>query len=154
MPNDLQFKTMNLVHRVILKASFGKMGWAAMGMPVVELTTIGRKSGQPRMTMLTSPLQEGARTIIVASRGGDDHDPAWFLNLVDNPDVEARIGGGPKQPMHASVAGADERARLWAKLIAAHKNYADYQASTDREIPVVVLVPAADSSHGADSSSS
>lgn len=141
MPSDLQLKTMNFVHRVILKGSFGKLGWAAMGMPVVELTTIGRKSGEARTTMLTSPLQEGDKTMIVASRGGDDHHPAWFLNLQANPEVEVRIGGGPKQKMHARVADSDERARMWPKLTADHKNYADYQASTKREIPVVILEP-------------
>ncbi len=141
MPSDLQLKTMNLVHRVILTASFGKLGWAAMGMPVVELTTIGRKSGQPRTTMLTSPLQEGDKTIIVASRGGDDHHPAWFLNLRDHPEVEVRIGGKPKQPMNARIADPAERADLWTKLTAAHQNYADYQSGTDREIPVVILEP-------------
>jgi deazaflavin-dependent oxidoreductase (nitroreductase family) len=142
MPSDFQLKTMNRIHRVLLKVSFGKVGWEAMGMPVIELTTIGRKSGQPRMTMLTSPLQEGDKTMIVASRGGDDHHPAWFLNLRDNPNVEAKIGGGPKQKMIATIPDAAERSRLWAKLSAAHKNYADYQANTDREIPVVVLTPA------------
>ena len=141
MPSDLQLKTMNFVHRVILKGSFGKVGWAAMGMPVVELTTIGRKSGEARTTMLTSPLQEGDKMMIVASRGGDDHHPAWFLNLQANPEVEVRIGGGPKQKMHARVADSDERARMWPKLTADHKNYADYQASTKREIPVVILEP-------------
>lgn len=139
MPNDLQLKTMNRIHRFILKASFGKVGWGAMGMPVVELTTIGRKSGQPRMTMLTSPLRDGDNTVIVASRGGDDKHPAWFLNLRDNPNVEVRIGGGPKQRMRARVTEGDERDRLWTELTAAHQNYADYQKSTDREIPVVVL---------------
>ena len=144
MPSDLQLKTMNIVHRLILTASFGKIGWGAMGMPVVELTTIGRKSGQPRTTMLTSPWQEGGKYVIVASRGGDDRNPAWFLNLRDNPEVEARIGGGSRQKMHARVADADERARLWPKLTAEHSNYAGYQASTEREIPVVLLEPVSD----------
>lgn len=141
MPSDLQLKTMNFVHRVILKGSFGKIGWAAMGMPVVELTTIGRKSGEARTTMLTSPLQEGDKTMIVASRGGDHHHQAWFLNLQANPQVEVRIGGGPKQKMNARVADSEERARMWPKLTADHKNYADYQANTNREIPVVILEP-------------
>jgi hypothetical protein len=61
--------------------------------------------------MLTSPYQEGDRTYIVASRGGDDHNPAWFLNLVDNPDVTVSVQGGPAQKMRAEVAGSDERAR-------------------------------------------
>lgn len=142
MPNDLQFKTMNLVHRVLLKASFGKVGWGAMGMPVIELTTIGRKSGEARTTMLTSPLQEGDMTVIVASRGGDDKNPAWFLNLEANPDVEVRIGGGAKQKMRARIAEGDERDTLWEKLTTAHQNYADYQKGTNRKIPVVVLDPA------------
>lgn len=141
MPSDLQLKTMNFVHRAILKASFGKVGWGAMGMPVVELTTIGRKSGQARTTMLTSPYQEGDQTIIVASRGGDDRHPAWFLNLEANPEVKVRIGGAPQQSMTARVATPEERARIWPKLTADHKNYADYQKSTKREIPVVILEP-------------
>ncbi|MEI6621921.1 MAG: nitroreductase family deazaflavin-dependent oxidoreductase [Actinomycetes bacterium] len=152
MPNDLQLKTMNLVHRLILTASFGKIGWGAMGMPVIELTTIGRKSGQPRSTMLTSPWQEGDSYVIVASRGGDDRHPAWFLNLRDNPAVEARIGGGPKQKMHARVADAQERAHLWPKLTADHKNYAGYQANTEREIPVVILEPVTEDTKGSSES--
>ncbi len=141
MPNDLQFKTMNLVHKVVLKASFGKIGWGAMGMPVIELTTVGRKSGQQRTTMLTSPLQQDGNTIIVASRGGDDRDPAWYLNLAANPEVEVRIVGGPTQKMHARITAGEERASLYAKLGAAHDNYAGYQRKTDREIPVIVLEP-------------
>jgi deazaflavin-dependent oxidoreductase (nitroreductase family) len=142
MPSDAALKTMNFLHRVILKASFGKVGWSAMGMDALELTTIGRKSGEPRAVMLTSPLQEGDTIVIVASRGGDDHHPAWYLNLQANPDVEVSLKGGPAKPMKAHVADAEERARLWPKLTADHKNYADYQTKTDREIPVVLLTPA------------
>jgi deazaflavin-dependent oxidoreductase (nitroreductase family) len=110
-------------------------------MPVLELTTIGRKSGQPRSIMLTSPLQEGATIVVVASRGGDDHHPAWFLNLRDNPDVEVAWKGEPKKKMRAHVANAEERARLWPLVTADHKNYAGYQKKTDREIPLVLLEP-------------
>ena len=82
-------------------------------MPSLELTTIGRKSGPPRSVMLTSPLQEGETYVVVASRGGDDMHPAWFLNLRDNPDVEVRVVGQPGAPMTARVATAEERARMW-----------------------------------------
>lgn len=140
MPTDFQLKTMNAVHRVVLKLSFGHLGWNASNMPVLELTTIGRKSGQPRSVMLTSPVQEGSTWVIVASRGGDDTHPAWFLNLRDNPDVEVTIKG-KKTPMHARVADAAERARLWPMVIKDHKNYAGYQTKTDREIPLVLLEP-------------
>ena len=73
MPSDFALKAMNAGHRIILKLSFGKLGWSAGSMPVLELTTVGRKSGQPRSVMLTSPIQQGDDVVVVASRGGDDH---------------------------------------------------------------------------------
>ncbi|MBA2610171.1 MAG: nitroreductase family deazaflavin-dependent oxidoreductase [Actinobacteria bacterium] len=143
MPSDFQLKTMNAVHRAIIKLSFGKLGWdKLMGMPGLELTTVGRKSGEKRSVMLTSPVQEGDNIVIIASRGGDPTHPAWFLNLRDNPKVEVSYMGGPKKSMVAEIADAAERARLWPKVTTDHKNYADYQTKTDREIPVVVLKPA------------
>jgi deazaflavin-dependent oxidoreductase (nitroreductase family) len=111
-------------------------------MPVLELTTKGRKTGQARSVMLTSPLQEGSTIVIVGSRGGDDRHPAWVLNIQENPDVEVAWKGGAKQPMKARVATADQRARLWPLVIADHKNYAGYQARTQREIPLILLEPA------------
>lgn len=139
MPNDLVLKTMNTVHRALLKLSGGRVGWEWRSMPVLELTTIGRKSGDKRSVMLTSPAQDGDSMVIVASKGGADHHPAWFLNLQANPDVEVTTKAADKQPMRARVADADERARLWPQVIATSKNYAEYQRKTDREIPLVVL---------------
>ena len=81
MPSDLTLKVMNTMHRGVLKLSGGRLGWEAGNMPVVELTTTGRRSGEPRTVMLTSPIQEGDTIVVVASRGGDDQNPAWFLNL-------------------------------------------------------------------------
>lgn len=141
MPSDLVLKTMNAVHRVILKVSGGRMGWEAAKMPVLELTTTGRKSGHKRVVLLTSPLQDGDTIVVVASRGGDDQHPAWFLNLRDNPDVEVSLKGKAKQPMLARVASPQERARLWPLVTADHKNYAGYQSKTEREIPLVLLDP-------------
>ncbi len=133
---------MNAIHRIVQTVTFGKLGWQAGSMPVVELTTTGRKSGQPRTVLLTSPVQEGDTYIVVASRGGDDTHPAWFLNLRDNPAVEVATGTGGKRPMRARIADADERARLWPKVTAEYKNYASYQTKTTREIPLVFLEPA------------
>ena len=141
MPSDLILKSMNALHRGVLKLSGGRLGWDALNMPVLELTTTGRKSGQPRAVMLTSPLQEGDTIVVVASRGGDDHHPAWFLNLRDDPEVEVALRGGPKQPMRARIADADERARLWPKVTERYRNYAGYQTKTSREIPLVLLEP-------------
>ena len=142
MPSDTVLKVMNGVHRVLLKASFGRFGWEFAKMPVLELTTTGRKSGQKRSVMLTSPLQEGDAIVIVASRGGDDTHPAWFLNLRDDPAVEVSLKGAPKKPMHARVANAEERARVWPKITSDYKNYGEYQTKTTREIPLVLLEPA------------
>ena len=145
MPSDFQLKTMNAIHRGVLAVSGGRLGWRAGGMPVVRLTTTGRKSGQRRTVMLTSPLQQGDGIVIVASRGGDDHHPAWFLNLRDQSDVEVAVGGQPKQRMRARVANPQERAAMWPQVTAKYKGYANYQTKTDREIPLVLLKPAADS---------
>ncbi|SDY80753.1 deazaflavin-dependent oxidoreductase, nitroreductase family [Amycolatopsis xylanica] len=139
MPSDFSLKAMNAVHRGLLKITGGRAGWSVANMPVLELTTIGRKSGEPRKVMLTSPLREGDAIVVVASRGGDDTHPAWFLNLRDNPDVEVALGGKPAQKMHARVATAEERARMWPKITADYKNYAQYQTKTKREIPLVLL---------------
>jgi len=141
MPSDFALKTMNTIHKIVLKASFGKLGWSAGSMPVLELTTTGRKTGQQRTLMLTSPLQQGDTIVVVASRGGDDQHPAWFLNLQANPDVEVAYKGGARKPMTAHVATAEERAELWPKVIANQKRYAEYQAKTEREIPLVLLSP-------------
>jgi len=142
MPSDLTLKTMNGIHRALLKISGGRFGWEAAKMPVLELTTTGRKSGQARSVMLTSPLQEGTTIVVVASRGGDDNHPAWFLNLRDNPDVQVSYKGAPKQRMRARVADRDERARMWPLVVGEYKNYGAYQTKTTREIPLVLLEPA------------
>lgn len=141
MPSDLVFKTMNAVHRVALKLTGNRVGANLAGMPSLELITVGRKSGKPRPVMLTSPLQEGDAYVIVASRGGDDNHPAWFLNLRDNPAVEVRLAGKAMQQMHARIATPEERARMWPLVTSKFKNYAGYQKRTDREIPLVILEP-------------
>ena len=142
MPSDFQLKTMNTVHRGILKLTGNRFGMSLLKMPVLELTTVGRKSGVKRSVMLTSPLQLGDTIVVVASRGGDDTHPAWFLNLRDNPDVEVAYKGAPPRPYHAKIASAEERAELWPKVTADHDNYAGYQKKTSREIPLVLLSPA------------
>ncbi len=141
MPSDVQLKVMNALHKAVLTLSFGKIGGNLLGMPAFELTTKGRKSGQPRSVMLTAPLEEGDNLVIVASKGGNDEHPAWFLNLRDDPEVQVRRPGRDPQAMTARIADAEERARLWPLITEDHDNYAGYQKKTDREIPVVLLEP-------------
>ena len=139
MPSNATLKVMNGVHRLILRVTGGRKGWEAGNMPVLELTTTGRKTGKPRSVMLTSPIQEGESIVIVASRGGDDFHPAWYLNLVDNSRVQVKFKGGPTKSMTARTATAEERARLWPIVEQKYKGYAGYQQRTDREIPLIFL---------------
>jgi deazaflavin-dependent oxidoreductase (nitroreductase family) len=141
MPTDRQLKLMNGLHRCLLRFTGGRLGWRAGGMPVLELTTKGRKSGRAHTVMLTSPVQDGDAIVIVASRGGGDHHPAWFLNLRDDPDVEVAFAGRSKQPMRARVATEDERASLWPRVAERYKGYGTYQTKTPRQIPLVFLEP-------------
>jgi len=139
MPSDLALKTMNAVHRTVLKLTGNRVGASVAGMPSLELTTTGRKSGRARSVLLTSPLQEGETYVVVASRGGDDINPAWFLNLRDNPEVQVQVIGKPKRTMNARIATPAERARMWPLITSKYRNYAGYQKRTDREIPLVLL---------------
>ena len=134
-------RMVNLVHRTVFRLSGGRLGNRGFGMPVVMLETVGRKSGKRRSTMLTSPLQDGDQVVLVASYGGDERNPAWFLNLRDKPDVEVAMKGAPKRRMRARAASPEERARLWPIVTANYKNYAGYQTKTQREIPLVLLEP-------------
>ena len=138
---DQLFKVWTGVHEAIFRMSNGRVLGKAAGMPVVMLTTTGRKSGKKRTTMLTSPVQDGNSIVLVASYGGDDRHPAWYLNLRDNPDVEI-IGMGDSKAMKARTASAEEKAELWPKVTSKYKGYAGYQTKTDRDIPVVILEPA------------
>ena len=133
-------KAMNGIHRMVIKLTGGRVGYD-VGMPVLELTTIGRKSGNAHSVLLTSPLTDGDAMVIVASRGGDDKHPAWFLNLRDQPKVDVALQGGSRQSMTARIATPDERARLWPEVVRKYPRYASYQRQTDREIPLVLLEP-------------
>ncbi len=109
-------------------------------MPAVELRTVGRKSGKPRATMLTAPIVDGERVVLVASKGGDDRDPDWYRNLAAHPDIELTIAG-ERRSMQARTASAEEKADLWPKIVAAYKGYGGYQQKTNRDIPVVICDP-------------
>ena len=144
MPSDLTLKAMNAVHRVLIAVSFGRVGRTVGEMPVVELFTTGRRTGRERATMLTSPLQLGDALVVVASRGGDDHHPAWYLNLLAHPEVRVAVAGRPAVPMRARAMTDAERAEHWPAVTARYRNYATYQTRTDRVIPLVLLEPVPD----------
>lgn len=137
---DISLKTMSQLHRAIVHLSGGQVLGSAFGMPVVELHTVGRKSGQPRSTMLTAPVIEGDRVVLVASKGGDDRDPDWYRNLIANPDIELTMAGR-RRPMRARRASPAEKAELWPRVVGAYPGYGSYQRRTDRDIPLVICEP-------------
>ncbi len=136
----LAMKLAGAVHRRLYGATGGRIGRAVGGMPVLLLTTIGRKSGRPR-TWPLGYLEDSGNLVVIASAGGVSSHPAWYLNLRDRPEVTVQVGGR-RQTMRAETAGPEERGRLWRRLVADYPFFADYQARTEREIPVVVLRPA------------
>lgn len=138
---DILFRLGSGLHRAAFSASRGRLFGHAMGMPVVELITTGRRSGSERSTMLAVPIVEQDRLVLVASFGGDDRNPAWYLNLRANPKVRTVMAGTTRH-MVARTATSEERAALWPRIVATFKGYATYQSRTSRPIPVVILEPA------------
>jgi deazaflavin-dependent oxidoreductase (nitroreductase family) len=107
--------------------------------PTLLLKTIGRKSGDTRYSPLIYGCI-GGNVVVIASRGGADFHPAWYLNIVDGPELSFQVGG---QAFRASwhIAEGEERATLWAFMRQVYPPYDDYQAKTDRRIPVLVITP-------------
>lgn len=130
---------MNRLHGGLLRVTGGRLGWRLYGMPVVELTTTGRRTGRPRTSLLTSPVRQGGGYVLVASKGGAPGNPAWFLNLRDDPTVTVRTGRAPARPMTARIAEGSERDELWERIGRDKPHYLRYQERTERRIPLVVL---------------
>ena len=139
-------KTMSKVNTVIYRWTGGLLGskWRVgsafpWGIPVLLLTTIGRKSGQPRIAPLLF-IEEDEKIIVVASKGGLPSEPLWYKNLVATPECEVQIKR-LKMKMRARTASPEEREALWPKLVAHYPDFASYATWTDRIIPVVILEP-------------
>ncbi|HEY4412990.1 MAG TPA: nitroreductase family deazaflavin-dependent oxidoreductase [Gaiellaceae bacterium] len=107
------------------------------GSTVLLLTTTGRKTGNETTTPLIYTL-DGDNPVIIASKGGADENPGWYLNLTKNPEVGVQIKGD-RFRARARTAEGDERDRLWRQMASVFPDYDEYQAKTERQIPVVVL---------------
>jgi deazaflavin-dependent oxidoreductase (nitroreductase family) len=107
------------------------------GTEILILTTTGRRSGQPRKHALIF-RRHGDSYLVVASKGGADQPPTWYLNLQANPDVQVQIKG-EKFAARARTATPEEKPQLWQEMVEVWPDYAEYQKKTEREIPVVVL---------------
>lgn len=119
------------------RATDGAEGHEWQGTQTLLLTTTGRKSGEARTTPLIY-APEGDSFAIVASKGGSDEPPAWYLNLSEDPEVEVQVKAD-RFKARARTANAEEKPDLWKKMVAEWPSYDEYQERTDREIPVVVL---------------
>jgi deazaflavin-dependent oxidoreductase (nitroreductase family) len=128
-------------HAALYRATGGRVGFAAGHITNLLLTTTGRKSGASR-TVPLAYMADGERYVIVASNGGSDRHPAWWLNLRMTPRATIQVREQTFTVI-AREANADERARLWAALKTYNPFYGQYEQITQRRIPVVVLEPAA-----------
>ena len=115
----------------------GEEGHRWRGVTTLLLTTRGRKSGKLRRTALIYG-RDGERYLVVASQGGADWHPNWYLNLDANPDVQVQVGA-ERFPARARTATADEKPGLWGIMTSIWPDYDTYQARCARDIPVVIL---------------
>jgi F420H(2)-dependent quinone reductase len=141
-PGSLRWKAFQVVTRLNVWAyrrTGGRVGGSFDGAPACILHHRGARTGQARETPLVY-LGDGDRVILIASMGGMPKNPAWYHNLRANPDVEIERDGR-REAMTAREAEGDERAELWRKVLAIWPGYDDYQARTDRRIPVMVCEP-------------
>jgi deazaflavin-dependent oxidoreductase (nitroreductase family) len=133
-------RVMSVLNTWVYRASGGQIGGRFLrGAPVCLLTTRGRRSGQPRVAPLLY-LRDGENVVVVASKGGMSRHPLWYRNIEADPEVLLQIGRETTK-RHARLASPDEKRRLWPKLVAMYPDYDDYQARTERDIPVVILEP-------------
>jgi len=133
-------RVMSAVNTWIYRLSGGRIGAKWMyGAPILLLTTVGRRSGEKR----TAPLLyigDGERLVLVGSKGGMSRDPLWVRNIEANPNVDIEIGA-KKRAMTARRGTSEEKAHYWPALCKMYPDYADYQARTVRDIPVLILDP-------------
>ena len=133
-------RIMSFVNTAVFKASGGRLGAKFLrGAPVCLVTTKGARTGRWRTTPLIY-LADGERVVLVASKGGMSHHPAWYHNLSKHAECRVQIGSR-ERAMSARRASDAEKAQLWPRLLAIYPDYADYQARTERNIPVMILSP-------------
>ncbi|ORV11347.1 nitroreductase family deazaflavin-dependent oxidoreductase [Mycobacterium celatum] len=133
-------KWMSRINAGLYKATGGKLGGKFLqGAPVALLTTIGRKTGQTRVSPLLY-LRDGDRVVLVASHGGRATNPMWYLNLKANPKVSVQI---KKEVLDLTARDAteEERAKYWPSLVEMYSSFEDYQSWTNRTIPIVICEP-------------
>lgn len=141
---DTSVKRWSAAHRLAYRLTRGVVGRRLVDNDMLLLTTTGRVTGRPHTVPLLY-LEEGSALAVIASYGGRDQHPEWYLNLVADPSVRVQIRGA-RRSLRARTADAAERLQWWPKVVDAYHAYSVYQSRTDREIPVVILEQASDRS--------
>ena len=126
-------------HLTVYRVTRGRVLGSVAGMPVLLLTTTGRRSGKARTTPLTF-LRDGTDLVVIPSNGGADRPPDWWLNLQQAPRAVVELGTH-RSVVTARATSKGERERLWVVITATYAGYARYQERTTRRIPVVLLTP-------------
>jgi deazaflavin-dependent oxidoreductase (nitroreductase family) len=126
----------------LFRLTRGRIGGRIGKAPILLLHHVGRRSGTHRVSPLIY-LPDEPDCVVVASKGGVDRHPAWFHNLMAMDATDVELPGGERRRVRPRVAEGAERERLWPRLVAIYKPYADYATYTERQIPLVVLEPAA-----------
>jgi len=139
MPSKPVMRMITATHEFWYRMTGGFIGGRFGKAPILLLTTTGAKTGK-RRTMPLLYYPDGENLVIIASFGGSDNHPGWYVNLRKNPKADVQIGRETKAVV-AETAGAEEKARLWPLVVNMYSQYAEYQTRTKREIPVVVLRP-------------
>ena len=129
------------VHSGVYRATGGKLFGRMGKSPILLLNTMGRKSGKKRTTPLLY-VMDGEGFVNIASKGGAPTHPAWYLNLIANPDATVEVGDREVRVRAEEVHGED-KTRLWQKMVEMYPTYDDYQTKTEREIPLLLLRPGA-----------
>ena len=127
------------IHRFFYRVTGGRAGAQSGDRKFLLLTTIGRKTGRKRVAPLLY-VEDNGRWVIIGSNAGDDHHPAWWLNLKSHPEAEVQVGA-EHFAVQARAATAEESERLWPRFIASYQSYADYRERTARTIPIIILSP-------------
>ncbi|MBT8202794.1 MAG: nitroreductase family deazaflavin-dependent oxidoreductase [Acidimicrobiia bacterium] len=140
MNNRTKMRLQWRMHKLVWNLSGGRLGRRIGEMPVVELITTGRKSGQERQILITF-LEDDGGPILIGTNAGLDRDPAWVHNLRANPTARARWNGTWRTVQGVELAGT-ERAAAWQAAVDAFAGYADYAAGLTRTVPIVQLRPA------------
>jgi deazaflavin-dependent oxidoreductase (nitroreductase family) len=132
-------RAMGSVHRAVYRATGGRVAGRFWGLSILLLTTTGRKTGKARTTPLCF-YSNGAELVVVASNGGLEWFPSWWLNLLEQPQAEVRVGRDTRAVV-ARPASPDERARLWTEITTIAPGYLEYERRAPREIPLAILQP-------------